>query len=152
MIVEKQYLICTQLLTMLGPNYMENTLLVWCKELNQYMQTCQVLSASVVTEVQLLISVSIPTPISTWYNYTLRHIQLYTYGRTPNKHTCNTFIIVFRQIWSIITDLSMLSINSISSNSRCDYLSVPAHQHQLAPNMTIAGKTTSHHLIYKGES
>ena len=29
---------------------------------------------------------------------------------------------------------------------------MPAYQHQLVPNMTIAGKTNSHHLIYKGES
>ena len=86
MIVEETniYDLCTQPWTLLGPNYGEYIVSMMQKSPTNTVQTCQVLSPSVETEVWLLISASMPTPISTWYDY--------IYWRTPNKHTYNIFL------------------------------------------------------------
>ena len=63
----------------------------------------------------------------------------FTGGESPtNTHAT---YLVFSWIWPILTDLGMQSGISKQQVVGCASLSVSVHQHQLAPNMTIAGKT-----------
>ena len=100
----------------------------------QYIWACQVLIPSVKTEVCFLNSVSEPTLIGTWYD------QIYCRW-TTHKHTCNIFL-VFGWVWSINRCGHAEWHLQTTSCKVCFLISVSAHQHQSAPNMTIADKQT----------
>ena len=78
------------------------------------------------TEVQFLISVGTPTPISTWYD------QIY-WRWTRHKHTCNLFLVLGG--YSQLTDLGMWSNISKQQVVRSCFLI-----NELVPHITITGK------------
>ena len=130
-------------LTMLGPNYVENTLLAWSEK-----------SKTIYVGMPSINSISrnwCVLPYWCQHTNTNQYLIWLNLLEVNPPQTHMQHILVFGWIWSILTDLGMLT--GISKQVvRCVSLSVSVHQHQLAPNMTIAGRTNTYHLGYKGES
>ena len=111
---------------------MENTLLAWC-----------VRSRTIYVGMSSINSIS-----RNWgvLPYQCQHTNTNRYLIWPNLLEVNPpqthmqHILVFGWVWSTLTDLGMLSGISKQQVVRCASLSVSVHQHQSAPNMTIADK------------